>query len=102
MQNLTLGDIGTALAFIVGVVGSVEYLIIRLNKIFDKKLKPMEEAICKDFLVEYLEDKEMGKPIDPVREQRAYEVYDRYSLPVEKGGLGCNSYIHDKWEKLMK
>ena len=32
----------------------------------------------------------------PIQKQNAFELYDRYQE------LGGNSYIHDKWEKLIK
>lgn len=108
MGSITLGQIAAVLAFVVGIIGSVEYLVVRLNKLFDKKLAPitssianLDESQCKNFLVRFLKDKELGNYIDPIEEERAYEIYDHYSKPKDKGGLGCNSYIHAKWEKVM-
>ena len=39
----------------------------------------------------------MGVEKDEVQIKRAYEVYEHYTKDLHK-----NSYIHDKWEKLMK
>lgn len=45
MANITLGQVAGLLAFIVGLIGSIEYLVIRLNKLFDKKLQPVYKKI---------------------------------------------------------
>lgn len=89
---------------VAGLITSVTVIITSVNKMFDKKLTPINKKMdhldknhCKDFLSEFLEDKKNGKPIDDVREKRAYEVYDHYT-----NDLDGNSYIHDSWEKLMK
>jgi len=89
---------------VAGIITSITVIITAVNKIFVKKLEPINKKMdyldknhCKDFLSEFLEDKKNGKPIDDVREKRAYEVYDHYT-----NDLNGNSYIHDSWEKLMK
>lgn len=71
-----------------------------INKGFEplnKKIDALDESHCKNYLVNFLKDKEKGEKIDEVIEQRAYEIYDHYVKD-----LHGNSYIHDKWEKLMK
>lgn len=108
LEKLTLGNILVDVVFLGAFIGGIEFLLIRFNKMFDKKLEPLtkkidnlDETTCKNFLVRFLTDIENGVEQDPVVVEHAYEVYDHYSKPKDKGGLGCNSYIHDKWERLM-
>lgn len=86
------------------VLSAAGIIIAALNKLFDNKIKPLcksvtklDENYCKDFLVEFLDDMEKGLIDDETKIKRAYEVYDRYT-----NVLKCNSYIHDKWERVMK
>ena len=62
-----------------------------------KKIDDLDVNQCKNYLVTFLKSVEKGELMDDVEIQRAYEVYDHYIKDL-KG----NSYIHDKWEKLMK
>lgn len=89
---------------VAGLITSITVIITAINKIFDNKLKPINKQIscldenqCKNFLITFLEEKEKGEEMDEIRIKRAYEVYDHYTNVLHK-----NSYIHDKWEKLMK
>lgn len=108
MENITLGQIYNTLLWIVAFVGTVgtivTTIIVFLNKIIKKQLSPLNEKIdkldlndCKNFLVRFLADVERGQAIDEVEEKRAHDVYDHY-----RDDLHANSYIKDKWEKLMK
>lgn len=89
---------------IAGLISAITVILTAINKIFDKKLKPicksidkLDETQCKNFLVTFLKGIEKGEIMDEVEIKRAYEIYDHY-----KDDLHKNSYIHDKWEKLMK
>lgn len=104
MENITLGQIGTALAFIVGLIGSITYLKMTINKSIANTLEPINKKIdkldlnqCRNYLVDFLTDIENGITKDDIQIKRAYEIYDHY-----KNDLKGNSYIHDKWVKLMK
>ena len=91
------------------------------KKILDKSLKPFNDKIDKleenrkeqheetlskiddvklytdkNFLVRFLADVEQGNKIDEVEKERFYEVYKDYR------GLGGNSYIQHKVDKLQK
>ena len=86
------------------VISATTVIIATLNKIFSKKLEPVNKKIekidenqCKNFLITFLKSIEKGEVIDETEIKRAHEVYDHY-----KDDLHKNSYIHDKWEKLMK
>lgn len=107
---------------IVGFISSVNIIMSFIekikkpvDKIADKKIKEVLEPIntelkniredilrldknqCKNYLTEFLEGIEKGETKTEIERQRATEVYDHYS-----DDLHLNSYIHDKWEKLMK
>lgn len=101
MENITLGQIGVATASIVALVGGVEFILARFNKIFDKKLKPINTRLdnielsnAKNYIVKFLSDVEKGKDIDDVVKERFYENYKTYKE------LGGNSYVKRRVEKL--
>lgn len=102
MENITLGQVGLALAFLVGLIGSIEFIYARLKKAINKTLKPMNTKISnfelssiKTDLVNFMG---LAEKNSISTEQRiiAHELYDHYCK------LGGNSYIHDKFEKLTK
>lgn len=114
MENITLGQISTFIAFLGAFLGGIIYLITlanksatkwlksclkpiedKLNKI-DKKTDEIDMSASKNFLVRFLADVEQGNEIDEIEKERFYETYEHYSL------MGGNSYIHDKVEKLKK
>lgn len=102
-ENITIGQIATIIGTVVALIGGVEFLLIRFNKIFDAKLKPIntrlndiELSSDKNFIVRFLADIEQGNPVDEVEKERFYEIYQRYKE------LGGNSYVSHKVEKLQK
>jgi len=102
MEHITIGQISTFLALIVGLLGSVKYLSNELKKQVEKTLKPINDNIkeldvsqCKNYLVRYLKDVEQGNKLDEVEIERAYEIYDHYTNDLKQ-----NSYIHKRWEEL--
>lgn len=104
MENITLGQISSILTFIITFVGSIGTIVFAIRKTLSKELQPLNDRIdkldvnqCKNFLVRFLADVEHGQPLDEVEIKRAHDVYDHY-----KYDLHSNSYIGDKWEKLMK
>lgn len=103
-MNLTIGQISTFLALIVGILGSMKYLSNEVKKFLEKSLKPINESIknldvsqCKNFLVRFLADVEQGNILDEVEKERAYEIYDHYTNDLKQ-----NSYIHKRWEELIE
>jgi len=102
MEHITIGQISTFLALIVGLLGSVKYLSNELKKQVEKTLKPINDNIkeldvsqCKNYLVRYLKDVEQDNKLDEVEIERAYEIYDHYTNDLKQ-----NSYIHKRWEEL--
>ena len=53
--------------------------------------------MCKNYLVRFLSDVELGKPVTDAEIQRAYEEFEQYET-VHHG----NGYIRSKWKLLMK
>lgn len=104
MEHITLGEILTALTFIVSFITAIKYLSSVLKKQVDKTLKPIEDSIkeldvsqCKNYLVRFLADIEQGNEVDEVEVERAYEIYDHYTNDLKQ-----NSYIHKRWNELME
>ena len=86
------------------LIGAVTAICVFLKKVINKGLEPIMAKIDKidksqsmNYLVSFLADKEKGVEKDQVETQRAYDVYDHYV-----NDLKGNSYIKDKWERLMK
>lgn len=104
MEEITLGQVASVMGFIVAFCSSLGAILVGMKKVLSKQLEPLNESIkildinqCKNYLVRFLADVEHGDKIDDVEIERAYEVYDHYI-----NDLKGNSYIHDKWERLMK
>ncbi len=108
MGNITIGQTVDFTILVGSLIGAVSVILVAVNKVVDnqfkkriepikKDLKTMDIGQCKNFLVRFLKDIEQGNEVDEVEIERAGEVYDHY-----KDDLGQNSYIHDKWERLMK
>ena len=104
MENITLGQISNILLFLAELGGVIVAMVVAMKKILNKQLSPLNDKIdkldmndCKNFLVRFLADVERGQVIDEVEEKRAHDVYDHY-----RNDLNGNSYIEDKWNKLMK
>ena len=115
MENITIGQTIDFTVLIGSLIGAVSVILVAVNKVVDnqfkkriepitdeiknikKDIKTMDVGQCKNFLVRFLKDIEQGNEVDEVEISRASETYDHY-----KNDLGQNSYIHDKWEKLMK
>lgn len=114
-MDITIGQTIDFTILIGSLIGAVSVIVVTVNKVIDKQfskrcdgmmceikkikndIKVMDIGQCKNFLVRFLKDIEQGNIVDEVERERASEVYDHY-----KNDLGQNSYIHDKWEKLMK
>jgi hypothetical protein len=113
MENLTLGELAKFLTFLGGLIGSIKYIkngtVKSISKVIDNRLEPIRQEIkdlrenttknnlssIKTDLINLMElaDK---KAISTEQKLRAHELYDYYR---QHGG---NSYVHDKWERLIK
>ena len=107
MENITLGTLAVALAFIVGLWGSIEFLSIRVTRSLkttiqtemaplSSKLSDLEMQSTKNFLVSTLSSIEKTGWASDSEKQRFYEEFDHY----EK--MKGNGYIHAWVEDLKK
>lgn len=114
MEAVTLGQIGLAVTFLVGLGGGIAVLVKSLkktlksalkddfeslNKKIDQMQKRVEEvdlASCKNYLVRFLSDVDQGREIDEIEMERFWEQFQHYET------IGGNSYIHRKVEQLKK
>lgn len=85
------------------VISAVTVIVAALKKMLDKLFEPVNEKLtkmdiqeCRKWLVDFLCDVEHGEEKDEVQFQLAHEIYDRYIHELKQ-----NSYIHDKWERVM-
>ena len=108
MENITIGQIAIFLAFIVGLIGSLEFILIRLKRWFKSALnvemKPIKEEIantelnsCMNYLVFAIEKAKKDNCMSEAEKRRFYEVLDVYENKYHK-----NSYIHNEVENLIK
>ena len=108
MENITIGQIGGFLTFIVALIGSVEFLYYRIRKWFkmalNTELEPIKKDIqnnelqsCKNYLVVAIEKAKKEKYMSEAEKTRFYEVYDIYVNKYKQ-----NSYIHNEVEDLKK
>lgn len=113
MENITLGQIAAALAFLVGLIGSISFISVKLKNavgnIISKEIEPIKKDI-QEIKVIHQEDKLESVKRDLVNlmyladrgeiseEQKklAHDLFDVYT------SAGLNSYVHEKWERLVK
>ena len=87
---------------ILGIIGGMGGLYVALKNSMKKEItEPIEYKIdkltkceCKNFLVQFLNDKENGVELNHEYNKRAHEVKDKAKK------LDVNSYIASKWERL--
>ena len=63
---------------------------------FEEKLNVVKREHDKTYLTDFLSDVERGQTKTKLQIKRAYEIYEEYTK------LNGNSYVHDKWEELVK
>lgn len=74
----------------------------KINKIeeikveFESELNKLKKEQDKTYLTDFLADIESGQTKTQLQIKRAYEIYEEYTE------LHGNSYVHDKWEELVK
>ena len=100
---MTIQELINWIILFASFLGAVTTICVFCKKAISKGFEPINKKIdkldihqCRNYLVDYLADIEAGITKNEIQTKRAYEIYDHYTE------LGGNSYIHDKWEKLMK
>ena len=114
MENITLGQIASAVALLAGLITGATLILSKLKKwlesllnekfnAIDLRLDTLAERVddvdmnnCKNFLVSTIGDIESGRTIDAVEMQRFWEQYDHYT------SHGGNSYIREKVNRLKE
>lgn len=120
MGELTLSDIQGDLLLIVSIITSLYFLSTKLkewlHKDIHEEVEPLSTDISnmteriervdrqqtKNYLVRSLADIERGIKLSDTELERLSEQYDHYCKKAEEGGLGGNSYIKEKYEKLQQ
>ena len=109
MEQLTIGQVAVALAFVAALIASVKSIGATIKKAIEKAMKPTNEKIdkidkkidqvdmnaCKNFLVARLDELERGEKLDGIAEERFWEQYQHYL------SLGGNTYIQHKVEQFQ-
>ena len=96
MEQITLGDLSSWAAFVIGLVGSIGAIIAGVKKAVRKLLEPLAMDNAKNYIVPFLARVERGEPVDNIEIERFHEEYKYYR---DHDG---NSYIKSRVEKLMK
>ena len=115
MQQITLGQVGSAILWLAGIAGGslVLYRYLRdtikrmLREEFriinekidavDVKVSRVDKETCKNFLVRCLADFEKGTSLSDVEAQRFWEQYGHYVKDLDG-----NTYIREWTERLKK
>lgn len=78
------------------IIGAIKKIIDKVMQPINKKIDCMDERQCKNALIDFMNDLECGQVKDEVQTAYIHEVYDHYT-----NDLHCNSYIHDRWERVI-
>lgn len=99
-----MNNIANTIILVASLITAVTTIIVSMQKILKRMFEPVNKKIdgldlsqARNYLVDFLADIENGEKKDECQIERAYELYDHYTKD-----LHGNSYIHAKWEKVMK
>ena len=67
-----------------------------MKKDIKKDLNSVKYENDKTYLTDFLSEVEAKQPKTEIQKRRAYEIYEEYTK------LNGNSYVHNKWEELVK
>ena len=113
MENITISQIGTAVAFLVSLLTGIGWIIKKLKewirstfkenvdslktdiKELGKRIDQVDMESTKNYVVSLLSRIEAGTPVDEIEMERFFEEYEHY-----KQDLHGNSYITHKVDKL--
>lgn len=70
--------------------------IQELKKDIKKDLNSVKYENDKTYLTDFLSEVEAKQSKTEIQKRRAYEIYEEYTK------LNGNSYVHNKWEELVK
>ena len=100
---MTVNEVGQFVTTIASFIGALGVICTAFGMIVNWLLKPIRKELkredvrsCRMFLVGFLCDVENNIEKDEVQWQLAHEIYDHYTNELKE-----NSYIHDKWERVV-
>lgn len=100
---MTVNEVGQLVTTIASFIGALGVICTAFGMIVNWLLKPIRKELkredvrsCRMFLVGFLCDVENNIEKDEVQWQLAHEIYDHYTNELKE-----NSYIHDKWERVV-
>lgn len=100
---MTVNEVSQFIITIASFIGALSVICTTFGLIMSWLLKPIRKELrredvrsCRMFLVGFLCDVENGIEKDEVQWQLAHEIYDHYTNELKE-----NSYIHDKWERVV-
>lgn len=100
---MTVNEVGQLVTTIASFIGALGVICTAFGIIVNWLLKPIRKELkredvrsCRMFLVGFLCDVENNIEKDEVQWQLAHEIYDHYTNELKE-----NSYIHDKWERVV-
>jgi len=112
MENLTFGEVSSALTLLVAFIGSVAFLHKKMKtwitdaledqfSAIDKEMQSLQDRLdrvdmegCKNFLVRVISDIDQGQEIGETELERFWEQFEYYK------SLGGNTYISKKVDRL--
>lgn len=104
MDNITLGQISSAILFIVSLIGGISALCIYMKKIFNELTKELRDEIkevavgnLRNFMARCLDDVERGEKLGYTTNLRFWDCYDTYINKYKE-----NSYFHARVERDIK
>lgn len=104
MDNITLGQVYSLMAWGIGLVGATITIVKSVQKVIKSAFEPVEKQIEKvdknatmNYLVARLDEIDKGTKLDGVSKKRFYEEYEHYTQDL-KG----NTYIHEEFERLKR
>ena len=94
--NIVLG-LGAFITALTGIITPLKKVLqLWLDKNVDKKIDALDILLCKIHIIDFLADIENGVEKDDEQIRLAHEMYDHYTNDLKQ-----NSYVHDKWNKVM-
>lgn len=94
--NIVLG-LGAFITALTGIITALKKVLQTwLDKNVNEKIDRLDILICKLHIIDFLSDVENGVEKDDEQIRLAHEMYDHYTDDLKQ-----NSYVHDKWNKVM-
>ena len=103
MENITIGQIGTTIAFLVALIGGIEFLALRMRKYIKATMKDEIEPLKEELRQNSLNTMKNTICNENIPLKERIEVGKEY---IEHGGNGAvKIYFHgleEKYEKELK